>query len=264
MVKNEDDPIVELLVDPDIDDDIKFLLKPHVNNENLVKTVLNNITIESKNNALNAEIDAENNKLLLDLDKSYLDDINNSEVVVEASQQESSQAQALTVTSDTSEEGKTKYEIAVNPKGLTEQQFADLLNDDSNEGIFDSSIKLLQDGTAKICTTATEFCSGLWSTISGGDDDQLPVVAAKDDATNKVKLGVDKTSTKSWIESWLPESSGEDGSGLDGVEVVGTDGSTAKTTSGKITFKSADDSNIKVTVAKSGDDIEVTIGVYYK
>lgn len=50
----------------------------------------------------------------------------------------------------------------------------------------------------------------------------------------------------------------------EGVTVVGTDGSEA-TVTGTLTFASADDSNVEVTVSDDGDgNATVTVGVYWK
>ena len=49
------------------------------------------------------------------------------------------------------------------------------------------------------------------------------------------------------------------------VTVVGTDGSTATADAGKITFASAEDSNVSATVAADDEgNVTVTLGVYYR
>lgn len=152
----------------------------------------------------------------------------------------------------------TTYKITVNPVALTEQQFADLLDDDEEEdSAFIQHVKKVANGTAQIFTSTADFVTGFVDNVfsssksrnlrksndndnDNNDDSTLEVKAEKTDG-DKIKLTVPK-----------PE-----------IKVVGTDGSEATISSGTITFESAEDSNVQVNVKKDGDNIKVTIGVYY-
>ena len=96
------------------------------------------------------------------------------------------------------------------------------------------------------------------ATVDGKDVGRLSVNGAYDSGNKDKAL----FSTGSGIE-W------KDVAGGAAVRFVGTDGGDgvvvgSGSTTNTVTFASASDSNVKVTVAKEGDGVKVTIGVYYK
>lgn len=83
-----------------------------------------------------------------------------------------------------------------------------------------------------------------------------------------VRLVKDKLldTQRGFVESWnwICDQFEDEEENKGSVEIVGTDGSSA-TCTGKLTFQSASDSNVKVSVSDDGEgNATVTIGVYWK
>ena len=56
----------------------------------------------------------------------------------------------------------------------------------------------------------------------------------------------------------------EDADGVTKIVVQGNDGTSATLKKGALIFDTDENSNVKVSVEQSGDDVKVKIGVYYK
>lgn len=56
----------------------------------------------------------------------------------------------------------------------------------------------------------------------------------------------------------------EDADGVTEIGVQGNDGTSATLKKGALIFDTDENSNVKVSVEQSGDDVKVKIGVYYK